>query len=151
MTFDEHGVSSHPNHIALLHGVKILLADETLRDLRAFSLETTSLIPKYMGPAAVLASRLEQALCAYFSPLIMDRLKDVNLHSINSLLSSMMKSSLSHCSTQNDNLITSGIPEYLQALDAMRKHESQLVWFRWLYVTFSRYMWVNTWRQVSVE
>ncbi|KAI7890954.1 putative N-acetylglucosaminyl-phosphatidylinositol deacetylase [Mucor mucedo] len=32
---------------------------------------------------------------------------------------------------------------YLITHKAMRHHESQLVWFRWLYVTFSRYMFVN--------
>ncbi len=33
--------------------------------------------------------------------------------------------------------------QYAQTLYAMRAHESQLVWFRWLYVAFSRLMWVN--------
>lgn len=32
---------------------------------------------------------------------------------------------------------------YLLTHKAMRQHTSQLVWFRWLYVTFSRYMFVN--------
>ena len=34
---------------------------------------------------------------------------------------------------------------YARAHRAMRQHWSQLVWFRWLYVVFSRYMWVNEW------
>jgi N-acetylglucosaminylphosphatidylinositol deacetylase len=25
------------------------------------------------------------------------------------------------------------------------------VWFRWLYVSFSRYMWVNEWLEVKVH
>jgi N-acetylglucosaminylphosphatidylinositol deacetylase len=32
---------------------------------------------------------------------------------------------------------------YLSTHKAMRQHTSQLVWFRWLYVTFSRYMFIN--------
>lgn len=32
---------------------------------------------------------------------------------------------------------------YLISHKAMRQHKSQLVWFRWLYVTFSRYMFIN--------
>lgn len=32
---------------------------------------------------------------------------------------------------------------YLTTHKAMRQHASQLVWFRWLYVTFSRYMFIN--------
>jgi len=35
--------------------------------------------------------------------------------------------------------------DYRMAWHAMRQHGSQLVWFRWLYVLFSRYMWVNEW------
>lgn len=42
----------------------------------------------------------------------------------------------------------SGIEGYMAALRAMAQHRSQLVWFRWLYVAFSRYMWVNEWVRV---
>ncbi|OQV15874.1 putative N-acetylglucosaminyl-phosphatidylinositol de-N-acetylase [Hypsibius exemplaris] len=31
---------------------------------------------------------------------------------------------------------------------AMRAHRSQMVWFRWLYITFSRYMLVNTFDEI---
>ena len=34
---------------------------------------------------------------------------------------------------------------YLQAILAMRQHRSQLVWFRYLYLIFSRYMYINEW------
>lgn len=44
----------------------------------------------------------------------------------------------------------SGIQEYLTALKSMRQHQSQLVWFRYLYVVASRYMWVNEWLEVKV-
>ena len=40
--------------------------------------------------------------------------------------------------------ITSTAKGYGTALEAMMKHESQLVWFRWLYVGASKYMWSNT-------
>lgn len=32
---------------------------------------------------------------------------------------------------------------------AMAEHRSQMVWFRRLYVLCSRYMWINSWRQIS--
>ena len=38
--------------------------------------------------------------------------------------------------------------EYARAHRAMRQHWSQLVWFRWLYVSFSRYLWVNEWQEI---
>lgn len=44
----------------------------------------------------------------------------------------------------------SGWDGYMRALQAMMQHHSQLVWFRWLYVSFSRYMWVNEWAEVPV-
>ena len=42
-------------------------------------------------------------------------------------------------------VFVSGMHEYWRAVMAMRQHKSQLVWFRYLYVLFSRYMWVNEW------
>lgn len=42
----------------------------------------------------------------------------------------------------------SSIGGYINALRAMQHHQSQLVWFRWLYVLFSTYMWVNEWEVV---
>lgn len=48
-------------------------------------------------------------------------------------------------------VFVSGIKEYMQAIQAMRAHRTQLVWFRWLYVLFSRYMWVNEWQEIIVH
>jgi len=50
----------------------------------------------------------------------------------------------------NMPVFVSGLWEYWTALQAMRAHGSQLEWFRWLYVVFSRYMWVNEWVEVEV-
>jgi N-acetylglucosaminylphosphatidylinositol deacetylase len=47
-------------------------------------------------------------------------------------------------------VFVSGIQEYLMALKAMYQHRSQLVWFRYLYVVASRYMWVNEWLEVRI-
>lgn len=33
----------------------------------------------------------------------------------------------------------------------MRQHKSQMLWFRQLYITFSRYMVINTLREVNVS
>ena len=42
-------------------------------------------------------------------------------------------------------IFIAGFSDYWTAFKAARQHQSQLVWFRWLYITFSRYMWVNEW------
>jgi len=47
--------------------------------------------------------------------------------------------------------VVSGARQYTQALRAMMKHWSQLVWFRWLYISFSRYMWINEWEHVVLS
>ncbi|KAG7314753.1 hypothetical protein KOW79_022056 [Hemibagrus wyckioides] len=44
-----------------------------------------------------------------------------------------------------------GPNEYRRAKEAMFHHRSQLLWFRHLYILFSRYMFVNTFRAVPVE
>jgi N-acetylglucosaminylphosphatidylinositol deacetylase len=44
----------------------------------------------------------------------------------------------------------SGAEQYIRGLSAMKQHWSQMVWFRWLNVFFSRYMWVNEWREVDI-
>jgi len=44
----------------------------------------------------------------------------------------------------------SGAEQYIRGLSAMKQHRSQMVWFRWLNVFFSRYMWVNEWREVDI-
>ena len=42
-----------------------------------------------------------------------------------------------------------GFQDYLIARKAMFAHSSQLVWFRHLYISFSRYMLMNDLRKVS--
>jgi len=38
---------------------------------------------------------------------------------------------------------------YRKALESMQAHESQLVWFRYLNVAFSKYLWVNTYMELQ--
>lgn len=52
-------------------------------------------------------------------------------------------------SVQSVSFFVSGYWEYLKTLQAMQAHKSQLVWFRWLYVAFSKYMWVNVWIEMK--
>lgn len=123
MTFDRQGVSWHPNHRSLHRGVKRLI--ETLppdhpTPLTAYGLVTVSLGHKYIGPVAALLARLDLALNAFARP-----------------------------GAQGIPAFVADIAQYRTALRAMRRHASQLVWFRWLYVAFSRYMWVNEWARIA--
>jgi N-acetylglucosaminylphosphatidylinositol deacetylase len=47
-------------------------------------------------------------------------------------------------------IFISGAEQYIRGVSAMKQHWSQMVWFRWLNVLFSRYMWVNEWQEVDI-
>ncbi|KAL6300383.1 putative deacetylase LmbE-like domain-containing protein [Sparassis latifolia] len=134
LTFDYHGVSSHPNHISLPYGATQLITslysspDTYGGAPRLFSLVTTSLFNKYTGPLAPTLVRLR-----ILSALVLDHLvPDNGLGTYG-----------------NSSVFISGISGYKAALHAMMQHRSQLVWFRWLYVAFSRYMWTNEWIEIT--
>lgn len=130
LTFDTQGISSHPNHYSLPFGAWHLA--NTLRSNpptttsvpRVFSLVTVPILPKYAGALAPLSSRLN---------LVSER-----------ILSYFMQTDRNRRA-----VFTSGFREYVTTIRAMQKHASQLVWFRYLYVTFSSYMWVNEWVEVE--
>ncbi|KAG6888667.1 hypothetical protein C0995_006785 [Termitomyces sp. Mi166 len=131
LTFDARGVSGHPNHCSLPDGVAHLPVPPKL-----YALVTRPLHAKYIGVLAPLLAKfsLSQDYIRIYPA--------VSLH-FNQLLRFAMDTSPPQAVT------VSGFYDYITALQAMRAHASQLVWFRWFYVLFSRYMWVNEWVQVS--
>ena len=48
-------------------------------------------------------------------------------------------------------VFVAGARAYFRAVRAMHEHRSQLVWFRRLYVLFSRYMWVDEWVEIPAR
>ena len=116
LTFDEHGISNHPNHYSLPMGAAYLLRKIPNMPIRILSLKTVPILPKYTG---------------LFSPIT------TNIW-------------YSFISNSRQPVFVAGLKGYRTALQAMYQHWSQLVWFRWLYVLFSRYMWVNEWHPVHI-
>ncbi|GMK53998.1 hypothetical protein CspeluHIS016_0105840 [Cutaneotrichosporon spelunceum] len=108
LTFDDAGVTRHPNHIALANVSQHLGKHDV--HLTRLQLHTPRISTKFTG---VLWAILIAAS---------DALRRVPPH---------------HATFVNTPA------QYAQTLYAMRAHESQLVWFRWLYVSFSSLMWVN--------
>ncbi|KAG2069107.1 LmbE-like protein [Suillus decipiens] len=128
LTFDIKGISLHPNHFSLPLGasylIKSLSSSPHTSVPRLFSLVTVPVLPKYAGlPSAILARLgvVSQAFLA-FEPTV-DSLP----------------------------VFISGIPDYLTTVKAILAHDSQMVWFRYLYMTFSRYMWVNEWVEFRAQ
>ena len=48
ITFDEHGISSHPNHISVFHGAEYLMKNQLI-DVELMTLTTVNLFRKYIG------------------------------------------------------------------------------------------------------
>ncbi|KAG1862797.1 putative deacetylase LmbE-like domain-containing protein [Suillus subalutaceus] len=127
LTFDTKGISLHPNHFSLPLGASYLiksLSSSHTSVPRLFSLVTVPVLPKYAGLPSAILTRLgviSQAPLA-FEPTV-DSLP----------------------------VFISGIPDYLTTVRAISAHDSQMVWFRYLYMTFSRYMWVNEWVEFKTQ
>ncbi|KAI8093131.1 putative N-acetylglucosaminyl-phosphatidylinositol deacetylase [Halteromyces radiatus] len=114
VTFDDQGVSGHPNHAAAFMGANEYIQQHH-DNIQLYKLKTISLPRKYVATLDLLVMTFQHWI---------------------------QKSS-------NQIVLISPPVAYLQTHKAMRQHESQLVWFRWLYVTFSRYMYINELEKVE--
>lgn len=104
VTFDEVGVSSHPNHIATFKGVEQALASTSSVDslrVTGLKLESTNIFRKFTGVLDLFFSHFTSTVLMY-----------------------------------NLNVFT--------IFKAMWCHKSQFVWYRALFILFSRYTYVNT-------
>ncbi|KAF8075094.1 LmbE-like protein [Lyophyllum atratum] len=144
LTFDAGGISGHPNHKSLPEGAAHLLIHRGRNLIRLFTLVTRPILPKYTGILAPLSSKL--SLYQHRIPPFLNAEFNQIFRAIHLAFSFNPKTK-----TAPQRVVISGIPEYLTALRAMCAHASQLVWFRWLYVIFSRYMWVNEWVEIPVH
>ncbi|KAF2276337.1 phosphatidylinositol glycan class L [Westerdykella ornata] len=125
ITFDRHGISSHANHQALYHGahafLKALMHKHSGWDcpIKLYTLTTTTIARKYLS------------------------LLDAPLTIARAVLS---RKELGNYPTP---LVTISSPVgYRKAQKAMTTaHKSQMRWFRWGWITFSRYMIINDLRK----
>ncbi|POS87791.1 hypothetical protein EPUL_001652, partial [Erysiphe pulchra] len=125
ITFDSTGISRHPNHTSLFYGAKKFistLADHGLHLASPVSLYTLTSIPmirKYIFIFDILPSTLDVTFA---------KMKKVG-------------------NTKNhpNPLIFLNGPEQLRcAQNAMKScHQSQMKWYRWGWIIFSRYMAIN--------
>lgn len=139
LTFDQHGISNHPNHISLYHGA-IHFLRTLMKDKRGFScpvtlytLTSTSIFRKYVGV-------LDAPLSMFIGALS-------NLRSV--ISRSGPRKSAAEPATRL--LFVSSITEWTKALSAMVYcHKSQMVWFRWGWISLGRYMAVNDLKREKV-
>jgi N-acetylglucosaminylphosphatidylinositol deacetylase len=141
LTFDQHGISNHPNHRSLYHGAVHFLR-ELMKDkagytcpVTLYTLTSTSILRKYAG---VLDAPVTMFLGAW------------------SNVASWFSSAKSKSKSASDAgpvrlLFVSSIGEWMTAQSAMVKgHASQMVWFRWGWITLGRYMTVNDLKREKV-
>jgi N-acetylglucosaminylphosphatidylinositol deacetylase len=121
ITFDAHGVSGHTNHKALYSGahafLKALMHKHSGWEcpIKLYTLTTTNILRKYMG--------------LFDSPATI----------IRTIIS---RKELGACPTPL--VFVSSPLGFRKAQKAMTSaHQSQMLWFRWGYITFSRYMIIN--------
>ena len=97
---------------------------------KVYSLATVSLLPKYTGVFGGAFARFSMWL-----KIIVKGLPVANLFT---------------GGWEPAPIFVSGAEQYIRGVSAMKQHRSQMVWFRWLNVFFSRYMWVNEWKEVDI-
>lgn len=128
ITFDHHGISNHPNHRSLYHGavhfLRVLMKDKAgyTCPVTLYTLTSVSVFRKYAG--------------VFDAPV--------------SMFQGVWSNLMSGFGRKKDDagparlLFVSSIGEWLTAQAAMVKcHKSQMVWFRWGWITIGRYMTVN--------
>ncbi|KAE8363675.1 putative deacetylase LmbE-like domain-containing protein [Aspergillus caelatus] len=138
LTFDRHGISNHPNHRSLYYGavhfLRTLMKDKSgyTCPVSLYTLTTTNILRKYIG---VLDAPLSMARGA-----------------VDALFSSLKGSSrASKDDTPARLLFVSSVGEWMTAQSAMVKaHRSQMVWFRYGWISFGRYMAVNDLKREKV-
>lgn len=141
LTFDQHGISNHPNHTSLYHGARLFLR-ALMKDKHGFScpvtlysLSSVSILRKYLG--------------------VLDAPVSMFLGALSSLVSSGPRSRSRARRSKDDPparlLFISSVAEWFIALSAMvSAHKSQMVWFRWGWISLGRYMAVNDLKREKV-
>ncbi|KAJ1914288.1 N-acetylglucosaminyl-phosphatidylinositol de-N-acetylase [Tieghemiomyces parasiticus] len=124
-TFDQRGVSGHMNHIAVNLGVQHMLGFSRrikARSLPAYRLVSVGLLRKY-------ASLFD----TFFSLSVTSQPELANFGLV---------------SSSEYLLFVAHWRDVIKAREAMYEHRSQMLWFRHLYIFFSRYMVINSFERV---
>lgn len=107
-TFDEYGVSGHPNHIATFKSVEYLFQSSGFKPRRScllITLESVSTTRKFLSAADYCLSLFNHDILIFQFAV-------------------------------------------LKVFQAMWAHYSQFVWYRFLFIMFSRYSFINTFKKI---
>ncbi|MCJ1238799.1 N-acetylglucosaminyl-phosphatidylinositol de-N-acetylase [Varicellaria rhodocarpa] len=134
ITFDQRGISDHPNHISLYHGaiawIKEMMKGKSGWEcpVTVYTLRSTSILRKYIS---VLDAPITMLSCVLNSMSIAGRRRSEN-------------------TTPERLMFVSDIGAYCKAQKAMvNAHKSQMKWFRWGWIGIGRYMVVNDLKKIT--
>lgn len=167
ITFDDRGVSSHPNHISLNHGAK-----EFIKQLqresggekspphvpRLYTLSSVNIFRKYTAMMDILTTRY--LIGKQARSIAAAEKKSLGVESFGTWLSNLPFILKAHATTKDGLELMEGdwlmfqnnVVRYRMARGAMTEaHKSQMVWFRHGWIALSRYMYVNDIRRVYVN
>ncbi|KAK3718536.1 N-acetylglucosaminyl-phosphatidylinositol de-N-acetylase [Vermiconidia calcicola] len=129
ITFENHGISSHANHISLLHGATYWLKHMSAQSRNAvalYSLTTTNLVRKYTS-----------LLDAPLSLLL--------------YLTRHNSASTTATGFADRYIFFSAFSSYRRAQRSMTAcHKSQMLWFRYGWIALSRYVSTNDLQRINV-
>jgi N-acetylglucosaminylphosphatidylinositol deacetylase len=145
LTFDPSGISNHPNHRSLHHGARAFLSSLMKGKsgytcpVTLYTLTTTNIVRKYLGALDAPISMIIGVVQGIFAG------KEKDNHTTTSASNdTSIRVQESSGKESRRLLFISGISEWLKAQKAMvAGHKSQMVWFRWGWITIGRYMVVN--------
>lgn len=138
LTFDIHGVSKHLNHISVCKGIRRLLREK----------KQAPILTGDEKHASIKAARKTHE--CYLGDQINSPIKLLELESspfkwtgILSIIVETVRNAIP--SSSNNQIVTSlFLKSYIEhGISAMRKHQSQMLWFRYLYLGASSHMHVN--------
>ncbi|CAG8817810.1 33444_t:CDS:2, partial [Gigaspora margarita] len=121
ITFDDKGISGHPNHSAAYNGAR--------KYISIFDLLQTYLIHNYINIKSLFSE----------NPSSEKDLHDKNKRKNQETIEKEDKL----LNLPDSLLFVSTLPQYIRSRTSMTYHKSQLVWFRYLYILASRYMVIN--------
>jgi N-acetylglucosaminylphosphatidylinositol deacetylase len=132
ITFDQHGISSHPNHISLYHGARAFVAS-LMRGRSGW----TSPVDLYTLRSINISRKYTSFLDVFATMAMWATVKHKNRDHPGGLVF------LSQFTGQG------GWPAAWKAMT--EAHKSQMVWFRYLWISFSRYMLINDLKLETVK
>lgn len=144
ITFDKHGVSSHPNHTSCYHGAVAFLS-ELMRGrsgweppVTLYTLNSVNIVRKY--------THVFDAVLTIMSATLTLGRQGGGLRKLKGRASEQT-------SPPNPHLMffVSGINAWTKAQKAMvTGHWSQMIWFRWGWIGFGRYLLINDLHKVKI-